>query len=104
MAALACAPVQGAETTAPGQRIAQLEHRRWLAADGGPSQVSAIAQTPDGFLWLGSNESLLRFDGFRFRSPHADAGGAPGIVASVLVVDDALWAGMRSGEIGRAHV
>jgi len=98
MSALACAPVQGA-ATAPDQRIAQLEHRRWLAADGGPSQVSAIAQTPDGFLWLGSNESLLRFDGFRFRRPQADAGGAPGIVASVLVVDDTLWAGMRSGGV-----
>lgn len=58
-----------------------------------------MAQTPDGFLWLGSNDSLLRFDGFRFARLQADAGTAPGIVASVLTVDDALWVGMRTGGV-----
>lgn len=93
---LSGAPAQGAAPSAPSPIIDRLEHRRWLAADGGPSQVSAIAQTPDGFLWLGSNESLLRFDGFRFARLPASARG---IVASVLAVDDTLWVGMRSGGV-----
>ncbi|MEW7849886.1 two-component regulator propeller domain-containing protein [Massilia aurea] len=90
-----CGPLQAA----PAPILERLDHRRWLATDGGPSQVGAMAQTPDGFLWLGSNESLLRFDGLRFRRLPAGQGGAPGIVASVLAVDSALWVGMRSGGV-----
>ena len=32
---------------------------------GGP--VYAITQTPDGYLWLGTEKGLVRFDGFNFR-------------------------------------
>lgn len=32
------------------------------------TQVSAVAQTPDGFLWLGTRRGLVRFDGFAFTS------------------------------------
>lgn len=99
VSALSCVPALGAPASSPSPLIDRLEHRRWLAADGGPSQVSAIAQTPDCFLWLGSNDSLLRFDGFRFGRPQAAPLSAPGIVASVLVVDDALWVGMRGGGV-----
>ncbi len=28
--------------------------------------VSCLAQTPDGYIWMGNQESLSRFDGFRF--------------------------------------
>jgi len=90
-----CGPLQAA----PDPILERLEHRRWLATDGGPSQVSAMARTPDGFLWLGSNDSLLRFDGFRFRRLPPAEGGPPGIVASVLAVDDTLWVGMRGGGV-----
>lgn len=89
----------GALATATPGRLDNLEHRRWLAAEGGPSQVGAIAQTPDGFLWLGSNASLQRFDGLRFARPDANPRGTPGIVASVLAVDGALWVGLRSGGV-----
>src|SRR4029077_17535226 len=30
------------------------------------STVTAIAQTPDGYLWIGTYDGLARFDGFRF--------------------------------------
>ncbi|MFB9245833.1 histidine kinase [Massilia antarctica] len=77
----------------------QLEHRRWVAADGGPSQVGAIAQTRDGYLWLGTNESLFRFDGFRFVRYEAPGLNTLGIVASLLAVDDELWVGLRFGGV-----
>src|SRR5580698_4511249 len=39
----------------------------WGTAAGLPSTaVTAIVQTPDGYLWLGTQEGLARFDGNRF--------------------------------------
>lgn len=43
------------------------ELRIWQADDGLPqNSVNAIAQTPDGYLWVGTREGLVRFDGVRF--------------------------------------
>jgi signal transduction histidine kinase/CheY-like chemotaxis protein/ligand-binding sensor domain-containing protein/HPt (histidine-containing phosphotransfer) domain-containing protein len=42
-------------------------HNVWLAANGLPQgSVQALAQTPDGYLWLATQEGLRRFDGVRF--------------------------------------
>src|SRR5262249_55546607 len=39
----------------------------WGIDDGLPgSSVAAIAQTPDGYLWVGTYDGLARFDGVRF--------------------------------------
>ncbi len=39
----------------------------WTADDGLPdSSVTDIAQTPDGYLWVGTYNGLARFDGMRF--------------------------------------
>jgi ligand-binding sensor domain-containing protein/signal transduction histidine kinase len=39
----------------------------WTADNGLPdSSVTAIAQTPDGYLWVGTYNGLVRFDGMRF--------------------------------------
>jgi len=39
----------------------------WTPENGLPdSSVSAIAQTPDGYLWVGTHNGLARFDGERF--------------------------------------
>jgi ligand-binding sensor domain-containing protein/signal transduction histidine kinase len=41
----------------------------WNSENGLPdSSVTAIAQTPDGYLWLGTYNGLARFDGVRFTS------------------------------------
>lgn len=79
----------------------QMEHHRWLGADGGPSQVGAIAQTADGYLWLGTNDSLFRFDGFDFSRYRAPDDKIIGTVSSLLAVEDELWVGLRAGGIVR---
>lgn len=39
----------------------------WTTRDGLPhNQVNAIAQTPDGYLWLGTWEGLVRYNGLEF--------------------------------------
>ncbi len=47
-------------------RLQQLNHKAWSMADGEPGEIDAIAQTPDGTLWLGGTVGLFRFDGVRF--------------------------------------
>lgn len=81
------------------RQLEQMEHRRWMGSDGGPSQVGAIAQTRDGYLWLGTNDSLARFDGHRFVRHQAGHGQALGTVSALLAVDNALWVGLRTGGV-----
>lgn len=41
--------------------------RSWQSQDGLPEEtVQAFAQTPDGYLWVGTSGGLIRFDGARF--------------------------------------
>ncbi len=41
--------------------------RTWQTEDGLPhNTVQSIAQTPDGYLWIGTRAGLARFDGIRF--------------------------------------
>ena len=50
-------------------------HDSWTFKDGAPADVTCLAQTKDGFLWLGGPNGLFRFDGTRFepfRSPFGD--------------------------------
>lgn len=52
--------------------ISQFFHSSWTVRQGAPGQVTALAQTADGYLWLGSLSGLYRFDGVRFERyrPH----------------------------------
>src|ERR1044071_1164122 len=46
--------------------ISQYAHTSWTIRDGAFSgAVNAIAQTSDGYLWLGTDVGVLRFDGVR---------------------------------------
>jgi ligand-binding sensor domain-containing protein len=61
---------------------------------------TAIAQTTDGYLWIGTQAGLLRFDGVRF-VPWKAAGGnelsSPRITALLGARDGSLWIGTDSG-------
>src|SRR3984893_12736319 len=61
-------------TSAPpathGQSLHQLYHRSWTVRDGAPGSVTTIAQAADGFLWLGTDNGLVRFDGESFEPYH----------------------------------
>jgi ligand-binding sensor domain-containing protein/AraC-like DNA-binding protein len=51
----------------PGKEISDYIHEAWQTENGLPqSCVQAITQTRDGYLWLGTQEGLVRFDGLRF--------------------------------------
>lgn len=76
-----------------------MDHRRWTASDHGPSSVLALAQTDDGYLWLGTDDSLYRFDGFEFEKFDPANGEQLGAVSSLLSTTDGLWVGLRAGGV-----
>jgi signal transduction histidine kinase/ligand-binding sensor domain-containing protein len=45
-----------------------MAHMSWTRRDGAPSDIAALAQTTDGYLWIGSRRGLFRFDGIQFQS------------------------------------
>ena len=47
--------------------LTQYGHEVWLTENGLPQNtVHSIAQTRDGYIWIGTEEGLARFDGIRF--------------------------------------
>ncbi len=88
----------------PQKRISQFTHTSWTAKDGVPGPVRAIAQTPDGYLWLGTGAGLYRFDGLHFVAWEPTSGEQI-LVSSVLSLctsrDGSLWIGFSSGGISQ---
>ena len=49
------------------RELSQFRHEVWLTENGLPQNtVHSIAQTSDGYIWMGTEEGLARFDGVRF--------------------------------------
>jgi signal transduction histidine kinase/ligand-binding sensor domain-containing protein len=63
------------------------------------NEVNAITQTRNGFLWVGTDGGLARFDGKHFTQIRLRAGKSKEIPISFLVTaeDGALWVGTDSG-------
>jgi len=65
---LACAASAFSVVSAQEQMrpLPPLYHSTWTTREGAPADIHALAQTTDGFLWLGTSAGLYRFDGIRF--------------------------------------
>jgi signal transduction histidine kinase/ligand-binding sensor domain-containing protein len=64
---VALAAPRPAEALDPVKAITQYRHEVWRTRDGLPqSSAEALAQSRDGYLWVGTQEGLARFDGSRF--------------------------------------
>src|SRR5262249_31316654 len=51
----------------PSRAITQYGHDVWQTEQGLPqNSVNAIVQSRDGYLWMGTQEGLVRFDGVKF--------------------------------------
>jgi len=89
-----------AETAAPqAQRII---HESWTFKEGAPAAVWALAQTADGYLWLGTAAGLYRFDGIRFelfRSPFGDHLLTNNIAWLFAPPTGGLWVGNVNGGV-----
>lgn len=75
--------------------------QHWTTEDDLPqNSIQSLAQTPDGYLWIGTYSGLARFDGDRFKV--FNVGNTPGMVSdsiSKMCVDRSgtLWIGTSEG-------
>ena len=84
----------------PSLDISQYGHNAWTVRDGfSVGTIFAMAQTPDGYLWLGAEFGLFRFDGIRSVPWQPPAGQhLPSAPYSLLVTrDGTLWIGTFAG-------
>jgi signal transduction histidine kinase/streptogramin lyase len=102
LALLAAPRVLALDPSRPPNRYG---HDVWLTRDGLPQEfVQAVAETSDGYLWIGSLGGLVRFDGVRFTV--FDPSNTPGLKdARILALcpgrDGGLWIGTASGGVAR---
>ncbi|MFB3132378.1 MAG: two-component regulator propeller domain-containing protein, partial [Rhodothermales bacterium] len=90
-------------TLDPAKAITQYSHTTWTTADGLPQNtIGAMVQTRDGYLWLGTQEGLVRFDGATFTvfdRKNVDAFKVNAVQDLVEAADGTLWIGMRGGGV-----
>jgi signal transduction histidine kinase/ligand-binding sensor domain-containing protein len=80
--------------------ISELQHTVWLGKDGAPSGITSLAQTPDGFLWLGTEYGLIRFDGVRYTQADENTGERyPSETIQSLFAprSGGVWVGLSAG-------
>jgi ligand-binding sensor domain-containing protein/signal transduction histidine kinase len=83
----------------PHRTISQYVRQRWGADSGLPKgAIYSINQTPDGYLWIGAESGLYRFDGLRFVAMQSRNPKVPPLSHVLgLTVDSSgdLWARLR---------
>ena len=87
----------------PNRTISQYLRERWFADRGfNDGVVTALTQTRDGYLWIGTDKGLIRFDGSSFRViQRASPNTFPIGPVQALMTDPqgALWVILQSTQI-----
>jgi len=84
----------------PSKALTQYVHDVWTSDQGLPQNgVAAVTRTSDGYLWIGTEEGMARFDGQRFQVFDSSAAAGLGGVSAGALLPDArrLWIGTRNG-------
>src|SRR5690242_1296058 len=85
----------------PALDVSQYAHTAWRVRDGfAKGEINAIAQTPDGYLWLGTEFGLFRFDGVRavpWQPPSGQNLPSNDIRSLAAAHDGTLWIGTDKG-------
>jgi len=85
----------------PALDVSQYAHTAWKIRDGfAKGSIIAIAQTPGGYLWVGTAFGLYRFDGVRnilWQPPPNQHLPSNTITRLIAGQDGTLWIGTRNG-------
>jgi len=85
----------------PSLDLSQFGHAAWTATQGFfDGVVRAITQTQDGYLWLGTELGLVRFDGVRavpWTFPLNQRLASNSILSLLATRDGSLWIGTTAG-------
>jgi len=95
----------GLVSTLQGEDLTGYTRRIWLAPREFPEQAAeSFAQTPDGYLWVGTLEGLLRFDGAHFTlfdNQNTTQLKEPNVFCLTTAHDGTLWIGTEGGGLVR---
>src|ERR1700733_13596385 len=97
-------PVPRANAMDPSRAMSQYIRDHWGPEQGFPrGPVYAITQTPDGYLWIGTEAGLVRFDGWTFRVIKDDSGAFTIVGVLGLTSDDegCLWVRLQDFTVVR---
>ena len=100
-------PIASAFALDPDKSIQQYRLENWRSDAGLPQdRVTAIAQTSDGYLWIGSYAGVARFDGVSFTIFNKD--NTPALQRNDIFAlaedrDRNLWIGTDNGGVTRYH-
>lgn len=90
-----------ARALVPSLELAQYAHTAWTARNGfSVGNIYALAQTPDGYLWFGTEFSLFRFNGVRsvpWPQPAGQHLPDKNINSMLVTRDGTLWIGTFFG-------
>jgi len=93
-----------ARALSPDRLLSQCRLDSWGTRDGLPLlKITALAQTPDGYIWIGTEAGLYRFDGATFdRYDETNVRGLASSCITALKVDAAgrFWVGTARGGFG----
>lgn len=87
----------------PPPAFAATTHTFWTRREGAPGSISSLAQTKDGYLWIGSTLGLYRLDGLRFSAypfgPHSPPLPSLDIASLSADRDGGLWVAFHNTAI-----
>src|SRR4051812_11121409 len=89
---------------APARPITQWIHTTWTAREGAPTDILAITQTKDGYLWIGTQWGVVRFDGAQFvplAPQFGDTLATHGVRHMLATRDGSLWIAWGGGTVTR---
>jgi signal transduction histidine kinase/ligand-binding sensor domain-containing protein/DNA-binding response OmpR family regulator len=92
----------------PSREITHYVNKSWTVVEGLPQNtVQAITQTQDGYMWFGTQEGVVRFDGVEFTAFNqtTTAGLKNNAITSLLEDkrDHALWIATYGGGVTRYY-
>jgi signal transduction histidine kinase len=79
--------------------LRELRHTAFRPEDGAPSDITAMAQTTDGFLWIATPTGLFRYDGARFDMELSNRLPSSSVGALLAEPDGSLWIGYTFGGV-----
>jgi PAS domain S-box-containing protein len=87
--------------------VSQYVHDSWGTERGFPGgSITSITQTSDGYLWIGTDRGLVRFDGLNFRQveqAHPDSMLITAVRALMVDASGSLWILLQNTIVLRYH-
>ncbi len=102
LAPCAIAAAGAARDTPAALLLGAYQHTEWKTEDGIPADIQDMAQTPDGWLWIGTGNGVFRFDGVRFERAPGALGQARALALFAAPNGD-LYVGLYMGGLMVLH-